>query len=48
MWIPNYRAGEILLWQLWPCNSAAYVLNDLNLVSNEKLVFKLPYQVYDN
>ena len=26
--IPNYRVGKILLWQLWPFNSAAYVLND--------------------
>ena len=25
--IPNYRTGNILLWQLWLCNSAAYVLN---------------------
>ena len=37
--IPNYHAGKILLWQLWPCNSAAYVLNDLYLVSNERWGF---------
>ena len=42
--IPNYRAGKILLWQLWPCNSAAYVLIDLKLVSNERWVFELSYQ----
>ena len=37
--IPNYRAGKILLWQLWPCNSTVYVLNDLNVVLNERWVF---------
>ena len=37
--IPNYRVGKIFLWQLWPCNSAVYVLNDSNLVSNERWVF---------
>ena len=37
--IPNYRAGKILLWQLWPRNSALYILNGLTLVSNERCVF---------
>ena len=27
--IRNYHTGNILLWQLWPCNSRLYVLNDL-------------------
>ena len=42
--VPNYRAAQILLWHLWPCNSALYVLNDLNLVSNDRWVSYLSYQ----
>ena len=42
--IRNYCAAKILLWNLWPCNNAPYVLNDLNLVSNERWVFYLLYQ----
>ena len=42
--IPNYRSAKILLSHLWPCNSAVYVLNDLNLVSNERWVVYLSYQ----
>ena len=42
--IPNYRAANFLLWYLWPCNSALYVLNDVNWVSNERWVFYLLYQ----
>ena len=42
--IPNYCAAKIFLWHLWPCNSAPYILNDLNLVSIERWVFYLSYQ----
>ena len=44
MRIPNYCAAKIFLWHLWPCNSAPYILNDLNLVSIERWVFYLSYQ----
>ena len=27
--IPNYRVAKLLLWPLWLCNSALYVLNHL-------------------
>ena len=38
--IPNYRVAKIVLWHLWPSISAPYVLNVLNLVSNERWVYE--------
>ena len=46
--IPNYRTGKILLWQLWPYNSALYVLNGLNLVSNESYSYHISTKLKPN